>query len=196
MMTRFVRRALLAAGVPALAGCAGAPTSVDTGLGPVLAVDTLLMTDGQPLPCCTRDSAGGQITIVGGTLTLRRLAHFTDTANTPGGAISAACVHEVPSGSTVYPNGLIVRRDGSGFLVMPCDTGTYSLALTRRLAFAGGRTYTLAADVSSGSYGSKPDTLTLLDDRLGTSLATAIAWDTIGVTAGGHRLRFIAGSTR
>ena len=85
--------------------------------------------------------------------------------------------------------------DGSGYLLILCDTGTFSLALIRRLDFAGGRTGTSVVQLASGTYGSKPDTLRLHDDLSGAGLPTAITWDTVGVTAGGHRLRFIAGRT-
>jgi hypothetical protein len=171
----------------------GADTSAAGTPSLVLAVDSLWTTDGRQPPCCAKDSAGARVTILAGTLTLRRLAHFTDSVPTPGGWKSAACVHGVPNYSLVHRNGLVTLPDGSGYLLMRCDTGTFSLALTRRFDFAGDSTFTAVVELASGSYGSRRDTLRLWDDRVGASLATAISWDTIAVIAGGHALRFIAG---
>ncbi len=196
-MARTLARALAAlAAVLAATACAESPTGDEADSNaPMLAVDSLRTEDGQSLPCCATDTADAHATTVAGVLTLRHLASYSDTVYTPAGPMSGACVHGIPNGATEYRNGLVVLPDGSGYLLIPCDTGTFSLTLTRRRDFAGGRTDSVLVRLASGSFGAKPGTLRLHDHQHGANLPTAISWDTIAVVAGGHALRFLAGPT-
>lgn len=177
---------LLAASAVALAVAAcESPTAVTADLGPVVALDSLRAVDAASLPCCAADSAGGRVTLVAGTLTFRRYAHYTDTAETPGGPTSAACVTEVPSGSLIHENGLVTVGDSVAYLVIPCHVGTYSLALTERLELPNGLSRSADVIVSSGTYAWKRDTLSLVD-AAGGPLAATMSRDTVLVAGPAH----------
>jgi hypothetical protein len=171
-------------------GCES-PTSVTADLGPIVALDSLRTVDAVPVPCCAVDSAGARVTVVAGTLTFRRYVHFTDTAYTPGGPVSAACVTEVPNGATIYGNGLVTVGDSIAYLVIPCHVGTYTLALSLRLEFTAGSSRTAEVTVSSGTYSWKRDTLSLVDG-IGEPVPASMLVDTVIVVARGRRYRFQA----
>ena len=171
------------------------PTGVTTDAGPVVALASLLAADGAALPCCAVDSAGARVSIVAGTLTFRKNAHYTDTVYTPGGPASAACVTEVPSGAFIHDNGLVTVGDSVAYLVIPCHMGTYVLALTEGLDVAGGSSRTADVTVSSGTYEWRRDALSLVTGA-GASLAATMVRDTIVVVARGHTYRLLAIASR
>lgn len=210
-VTKFVPLGVMAvAGILVLAACDAltAPSGSEAALaappasevGPAVARDSLMAADQQPVPCCSVDSSGGTVTVVGGTLTFHRLATYTDTVATPGGLMSAACVTEVPNGAWVHANnGLVTLGDSVGYLTIPCSTGTYALVLSRRVDRPGGPSDTLDDTLSVGSYditNQIPDQLTLVDGPAGADLTTALSWDTVTVAAHGHQYRFVATWTR
>lgn len=171
------------------------PTGVTTDVGPVVALASLRAADGAALPCCAVDSAGARVSIVSGTLSFRKDAHYTDTAYTPGGAMSAACVTGVPNGAFIHENGLVTVGDTVAYLVIPCHAGTYVFTLTESLDFADGSSPTADVTVSSGTYEWKRDTLSLVTGA-GAALAATMVGDMIVVTARGHTYRLLAVSTR
>ena len=177
-------------------GACESPTSTSSSsdVGAVVALDSLRIVDSQGVPCCAVDSAGGRVTILGGTLTFRRYAHFTDTAITPAPwPISAACVTGVPNGATIHQNWLVTVGDSVAFLMIPCHVGTYALALTERLDFANGSSRTANVTVSAGTYSWTVDTDTLsLVDEAGDSLPVSIVVDTVIVALPGHTYRLQA----
>jgi len=187
---------LLAACAAALAvGACESPTSVTADLGAVVALDSLRVADAVGLPCCAVDSAGARVTIVAGTLTFRSYPHYTDTAFTPAGPRSAACVTAVPNGATIHANGLVTVGDSVAYLVIPCHVGTYALVLTQRLDLAGWPPRTVDVTVSSGAYAWKRDTLSLVDGA-GEALAARMSADTIIVAARGHTYKLQAVASR
>lgn len=190
-MRRSLAYPLIASAAALAVGACESPTSVTADPGPVVALDSLRAADAATLPCCAVDSAGARVTIVAGALTFRRYPHYTDTAYTPAGPMSAACVTEVPNGATIHANGLVTVGDSVAYLVIPCHVGTYTLALTQRLAFAGGSSRTAEVIVSSGTYAWKRDTLSLVDGA-GQALAATMSVDTIIVAAPGHSYKFQA----
>jgi hypothetical protein len=173
------------------AGGCETPTSATADIGPVVALDSLRAADGAALPCCAADSAGARVSIVAGTLTFRSFAHYTDTANTPAGPRSAACVTEVANGAFIHENGLVTVGDSVAYLVIPCHVGTYALALTQRLDYLGGVSRTATVTVSSGTYQWKRDTLSLITGA-GVVVAATMVRDTIIVVAPGHTYRLLA----
>jgi len=172
-------------------GACDSPTAITADVGSVVALDSLRTADAAALPCCTVDTAGGRVTIVGGTLTFRNNAHYTDTAFTPGGAMSAACVTEVPNGAFIHANGLVTVGDSVAYLVIPCHVGTYTFALSQRLDLNGGSSRTVTVTVSSGAYAWKRDTLSLAGGAVG-ALAVTLSVDTVVVVAAGHTYKFQA----
>jgi hypothetical protein len=140
------------------------------------------------------DSAGARVSIVAGTLTFRKNAHYTDTAFTPGGAMDAACVTGVGNGAMIHANGLVTIGDSVSYLVIPCHVGTYSLALTRRLDFHDGSSRMVDITVSSGTYAWRRDALSLVSGS-GGALAATMSVDTIIVAAPGHTYKFQAVAT-
>lgn len=196
-------RVIAVVAVLAVAGCDTTPTSPTSlalpEVGPAIAHDSVVAVDLQPLPCCSVDSAGGTVTVVGGTLTFHRLASYTDTVATPGGLMSAACVTEVPNGASVYPNGLVTVGDSIGYLTIPCSKGTYAFVVSRRVDLPGIPSDTLDDTVSVGAYqitNRIPDQLTLVDLPSGVHLTTTLSWDTVTVATRGHRYRLVAMSRR
>jgi len=192
---RRLHAALLAASAAVLVvnGCES-PTSVtmDTAeLGPVVALDSLRLVDGAPPPCCNVDSAGARVTVIAGTLTFWKYLHFTDTVFTPAGAMSAACVTEIPNFALVHINGLVTVGDSVGYLIIPCHVGGYTLALTRRRDFASGFSETADDTVSSGTYSWKRDTLALVDGA-GRAVTATMVWDTVVVAVLGHTYKLQA----
>lgn len=184
--------------VLAVAGCDAAPTSpalLAPEAGPMIAQASLVAVDSQPLPCCSVDSAGGTVTVVGGTLTFHRLASYSDTVATPGGLMSAACVTQVPNGAAVHPNGLVTVGDSVGYLTVPCSKGTYALVVSRRSDLQDTSSDALDDTVSAGTYqitNGIPDQLTLVDLPSDVRLTTALSWDTVTVATRGHRYRLVA----
>ena len=198
--SRSLPRAFIAcaAGV-LLAGCDPAPTAPSLEQGPAIAHSSLTAVDASQLPCCGVDSAGVRATLVGGTLTFYRLAHYTDTVFTPAGPRSGACVISVPNGAAINITGVVTLPDGARYLVLPCDAGTYTLALAQRLDFVGGSSRTDTTVVTSGAFrisNWSPDTLSLVDSPTGASLVTALAADTITVAVAGHRYSFTTAVVR
>ncbi|MCG6986560.1 MAG: hypothetical protein LJF06_00020 [Gemmatimonadetes bacterium] len=161
----------------------------------MIAQDSLVAVDSQPLPCCSADSAGGTVTVIGGTLTFHRLASYTDTVATPGGLMSAACVTQEPNGAAVHPNGLVTVGDSVGYLTVPCSKGTYALVVSRRSDLQDTSSDALDDTVSAGTYqitNGIPDQLTLVDLPSDVRLTTALSWDTVTVATRGHRYRLVA----
>jgi len=78
-----------------------------------------------------------------------------------------------------------------GYLVIPCHVGTYSLAVTVRLAFADGGSKTRDVIVSSGTYAWRQDTLSLVDATIRLVAAT-MSWDTVIVAAPSHTYKLQA----
>jgi hypothetical protein len=195
-------RVVVAMAVLSVAGCDTMPTSpalLAPEVGPMIARDSLVAVDSQPLPCCSVDSAGRTVTVVGGTLTFHRLASYTDTVATPGGLMSAACVTQVPNGAAVHPNGLVTVGDSIGYLTVPCSKGTYALVVSRRADLQDISSDALDDTVSAGTYqitNGIPDRLTLVDLPSGVHLTTTLSWDTVTVATRGHRYRLVAALMR
>lgn len=189
-----------AAALLALTGCNASPTDATLPeAGPMIARDSLVLVDASPLPCCSVDSAGGTVTVVGGALTFHRLANYTDTVYTPGGPMSGACVTETPNGAVTHLNGLVTVGDSIGYLTVPCSTGTYTLVVSRRVDLPGSPSDTFDDTLSVGTFqiaNQIPDHLTLLDLPDGVPLTTALSWDTVMVAERGHQYRLVAVSIR
>ncbi|HTU02922.1 MAG TPA: hypothetical protein VMG58_13930 [Candidatus Sulfotelmatobacter sp.] len=183
---------LTSAAALAAMGCES-PTSVGDPpeLGAVVALDSLRLVDAVAPPCCTVDSAGARVSIVAGTLTFRKYLHYTDTAFTPGGEMSAACVTEIPDGGAVYANGLVTFGDGAANLMIPCHVGGYTLAVTQRLDYPAGPPETADVTVSSGTYSWTWGALSLVDGA-GAVVPAAMAWDTVVVTTAGRTYKLQA----
>lgn len=167
--------------------------------GPVIARDSLVLLDSSPLPCCSVDSAGGTVAVVGGALTFHRLANYTDTVYTPGGPMSGACVTQTPNGSVSHLNGLVTVGDSIGYLTVPCSTGTYTLVVSRRVNLPGSPSDTFDDTLSVGTFqitNRIPDVLTLMDLPDGVPLTNALSWDTVMVAERGHQYRLVAVSIR
>lgn len=163
------------------AGCAvtspGDPPDVTAG--PAIASYRLTAEDDSALPCCG---------VVGGRLRFYGPGSYTDTAYTPGGVMSRACVHEVPNGSNVNMFTYVVTLpDSTRYLLLPCDRGTYLLTLIQ----SNGDT----VPVSSGTFTAKPDTIDLADAAHPGSFTASVTVPTILVTAATHRYRFAPDSS-
>ena len=165
--------------------------SVSADLGSVVALDSLRTVDAATVPCCTVDSAGARTTILAGTLTFQRYAHYTDTVITPAGPMSGACVTEVPNGAHQHSNGLVTVGDTVAYLMIPCHVGGYTLVLTQRVDFAGDVSRTLDVTVSSGTYSWTRDALVLVD-ATGHAVPATMAVDTIIIVASGHSYKLQA----
>ena len=178
---------LLAASAAALAaGACESPTGVTSSVGRIVALDSLRTADGAGLPCCAVDTAGVKASIVGGTLTFRKRATYTDTAFTPGGPMDSACVTGVPSGSSIDPSrGLVTLPDGTVEIVIGCHVGTYSLALAQRLDLGNGSADTTDIVISSGTYAWRWDTLSLAVTS-GRPVAATMSADTVIARVAGH----------
>ncbi|HEV8510785.1 MAG TPA: hypothetical protein VGQ48_10095 [Gemmatimonadales bacterium] len=178
-----------------VAGCSAvSPTDPAEGVGSVVAHLTLTAQDRNALPCCVTDSANVQITIIDGALTFRGPADYRDTVFTPGGPMSRACVHEVPNGASVNTfTHLVTRSDGTSYLQLPCDRGTYTLVVVRRLDHASGSSATDSVTVSSGTFTAKPDTVNLADSANTSAFTASVTGATILVTAPAHQYRFDPG---
>ena len=161
----------------ALAGCSSS-TAPSQPLGRLIARDSLVATDGHPLPY-------GAIT--SGRLAFYASPTFTDTAATPGGLVSAACVTALPSGAQVGGNNLVTLPDGSSYLLIPCSTGTYAISLGEA---SGDLT------ISSGNFAFKPDSITLDDNATGSGFRTTVSGATVTVTGRGHSYEFVAVPSR
>jgi hypothetical protein len=190
-------RALLTATLFALVACADPPTAAHVNdppgpPGPRISLDSLTARDGSSLPCCayTDPTSGARITIAAGTMTFYGPAQYTDTAYTPGGPMSAACVNEVANGAHIGIQGLVTDPDGTSYLLIGCSRGTYSVTLTRRLDYANGESATDSVTVSSGTYTWQRNALTLADPTVGVTATMAGA--IITVTLPGHQYRFQA----
>lgn len=160
--------------------------------GPQISVDSLTARDGSSLPCCayTDPTSGARITMIAGTMTFYGPAEYTDTAYTPGGPMSAACVNEVANGAHIGIQGLVTDPDGTSYLLIGCSRGTYRVTLTRRLDYTNGDSATDSVTVSSGTYTWQRNALTLADPAVGVTAAMAGA--IITVTLPDHEYRFQA----
>ncbi len=181
-----------------LAGACESPTSVASDLasvtvdlGSVVALDSLRTVDAATVPCCTVDSAGARVSILSGTLTFQRYAHYSDTVFTPAGPMSGACVTEIPNGAVLHLNGLVPVGDTVAYLMIPCRVGGYTLVLTQRVDFPGDSARTLDVTVSSGTYSWTRDAL-LLMDASGHAVPATMAADTIVILASGHTYKLQA----
>ena len=174
------------------AGCSlTSPSDPKEGVGPVIARYTLTAEDGNPPPCCSIDSAGVHITVVGGALTFHGPAGYRDTVFTPAGPMSGACVHGVPNGALVDSRTYTVTRtDGTRYLQLPCDRGAYELIVIRRLDHEGDSSTTDSIVVSSGTFSARPDTIDLADSRNPSSFAASVTAPTVLVTGPTHQYRF------
>jgi len=176
---------LLAASAAALvAGACESPTSAGSTVGGVVALGALRTADGAGLPCCTVDTAGARATLVGGALTFRARATWTDTVNTPVGPADSACMNAVPGVLNATTN-VATFPDGSTHIWIPCHVGTYSLTLTQQLDLANGRTETTDIVVSAGSYHWKLDTLSLAVTA-GLPATATMSADTFVAVVAGH----------
>ncbi len=190
-------RAFLTATLFALAACADPPTVGHVNdppgpPGPRISLDSLTARDGSSLPCCayTDPTSGARITIVAGTMTFYGPAQYTDTAYTPGGPMSAACVNEVANGARIGIQGLVTDPDGTSYLLIGCSRGTYRVTLTQRLDYANGDSATDSVTVSSGTYTWQRNALTLADPTVGVTATMAGA--IITVMLPDHQYRFLA----
>jgi hypothetical protein len=174
-----------------LAACAESPTAPAPGR--LIALSSLTSVNGQPLPCCTADSAGAQVTIVAGALSFYRLAQYTDTVPTPAGKMSRACVQDVPDGASVDARtGLVTLPDGTTYLLLPCSVGDYTVTLRERIARGGAEDTTrVTVLISSGTYAWKRDGLSLTPDA-GTRFTAIMSGATIVLLAGNRQYQFLA----
>ena len=164
--------------------CTGnSPTDPSQAVGYLIALDSLRALDGQELPTAT---------FAGGTLTFYAAASYTDTVYTPAGPKSGACVQGVPNGAFIHRNGLVTLPDSSSYLLLPCSHGTFAIVLTRRVATSDGSFGTEQDTLSQGSFSWKMDTVTLVDARDPSRVATSLASDTVTVTEPDHRYVFEA----
>jgi hypothetical protein len=166
------------------------PTDPPQAVGHLVAVDSLTAVDGQALPYVDT-SSDARSTVVAGMLRFYGPASYTDTVFTPGGAMSRACVQEVPNGASVGINGLVTRSDSSTYLLLPCSVGTYVIVLTRAFA-AGGSARTEEDTLSQGSFSWTVDTLTLNDAQQPSRFKTSLAGAMVDVMAPDHAYVFEA----
>jgi hypothetical protein len=178
-------------GMLGVAACSESPTA-PVSFGPLIALDSLTVADGQVLPCCAVDSAGARVTIIGGTLSFYRAATFSDTVFTPGGPMSGACVQEVANGAHLTQNGLVTLPGGDAYLLLPCSVGNYRLTVTQRVVRADGSQQTIELALSTGSYAWQRDSLTLFDAHAPRPFSASMSGPTITVTAGDHRYQLVA----
>jgi len=185
-MNRPLACLLAASAAALLAGACESPTAATSSVGAVVSLDSLRTADGAGLPCCTVDTAGVTASIVGGTLTFRKRATYTDTAFTPGGPMDSACVTGVPSGSSVDPGrSLVTLPDGTVEMVIGCHVGTYSLALGQRLDLGNGAADTTDIVISSGTYAWNWGTLALTATA-GAPVTATMSADTVIARVAGH----------
>ena len=166
-----------------------------SGLGPLIARQSLIAADGKQLPCCTTTSSDGSVTLVGGALSLYTYATYLDTVATPAGLRSGACVQEVPNGAHVALNGLVTLPDGSAYLLIPCSAGIYRFTLTRQLAHPDGSSDTTDILLTSGSFTWQRDRLTLVDSEGGT-ITASLSGATVAVAAASHHYELVATAIR
>ncbi|HVO35635.1 MAG TPA: hypothetical protein VMT21_08735 [Gemmatimonadales bacterium] len=189
------RLAALPAFLPliALFACEHAPpTEVVPTHGAMLDSAYLSLVDGAAPPCCTVDSAGARVTTLGGALTFYRSLNYTDSVFVPAGwMVPAACVREVPSGTTIVGyTGLLVFQDGSVHMLFPCGLGVYVLTLTQKYSYPDGTARTSSQVVSTGTFSQDVDTLALTDYATPALLFTTTSDSTITVTSPWHQYRF------
>jgi hypothetical protein len=177
-----------------LADCAE-PTAPTAALGRLIARETLMVADGNQVPCCTMTSSDSSVTIVGGALSLHAAAHYADTVATPAGLMSGACVQEVPNGAYVSLNGLVTLPGGSTYLLLPCSVGTYRLTLTRQVDYQDGSSQANDMLLTSGAFNWRRDALTLVDAE-GGPVTASLSGATVTVTVPGHRYQFVTTAIR
>ena len=183
---------LASAMVLGLAACAEPTTpSAPLELGRLIARGSLTVVDGNQIPCCTVTASGARVTILGGTLSLYRLAHYSDTVSTPAGLMSGACVQEVPTGSVIGLGGLVSLPDGSTYLLLPCSVGTYQVTLTEQAVYPDGSSRTSDILLMSGSFSWQRDRLTLLDFNV-RHVRAVLAGASVAVLVPGHHYQFVA----
>ena len=196
--TKLLLSAMLGAAW-AWAGCSvgslidGSLTDRAEGVGPVVARYALTAEDGNALPCCAVDSSAVRITVVGGALTFHGPADYHDTVYTPGGPMSAACVHGVPSGANVNSfTHIVTLPDGTSYLQLPCDRGSYTLVVMRRLENTDGSSTTDSVAISSGTFTASPDHVHLVDSGNARGFTTTVSGATLVVASSAHQYRFEA----
>jgi len=183
--TVFVLTALLGSGCSVTS-----PTDAPEEVGPVIARYKLTALDDKTLPCCTIDSAGAQISIVGGALTFHGPANYTDTAYTPGGQMSRACVHGIPNGSRLNTfDYTVTLPDSTTYLLIPCDRGTYTMLVVRQVQ-SGSSSTTDTITMSFGNFAAGRDMVKLVDSRNPFELQVYVAAPTLVVANPKHRHRF------
>jgi hypothetical protein len=188
-MSRTVHRILVLATLVGGSGCSGALTDPEN-VGPVIARYGMTALDGNALPCCAVDSAGVQITIVGGALTFHGPTNYSDTVYTPAGAASRACVHGIPDGALVTLDYTVRLADGTTYLLLPCDRGTYAILVVRQRASAGSSSTTDTVTISFGNFAASRDHVELVDSRNPFAFHASVTAPTIFVKAPGHQYRF------
>jgi len=178
------------------AGCSGvSPTDPAEGTGPVVARYALTAQDAAAPPCCVVDSGNVQVTVIGGALTFRGPAGYADTVFTPAGPASRACVHGVPNGANVNTlTHIVTLTDGTSYLQLPCDRGTYTLVVMRQLHHPDGSSATDSVTVSSGTFTAEPDIVDLADSHSTGSFTSSVTGATIVVTGPAHQYRFDPGN--
>lgn len=187
---RCARIGLVSTMVLGLVSCADstAPSAAPES-GRLIASGALTGVDGNPLPCCTVTTSGVRVTVLGGTLELHALAHYTDTVSTPAGLMSGACVQAIPSGAVMSLTGLVTLPDGSSYLALPCSVGSYRMTLTRQTIFADGSSQVTDTLLASGSFTWQRDQLTLVDVKIPGVTAT-LSGANVALAAPGHQYQF------
>lgn len=176
------------------AGCSvNDSTDPQQDVGPVIASYALTAVDSNALPCCAVDSAGVQVTIVGGALTFHGPTNYRDTVNTPGGPMSAACVHGVPNGANVNTfTYTVTLPDSTKYLQLPCDRGAYTLLVVRQLV-TGSSATTDSVTASFGAFTAGPNAVELIDSKRPFAFHASVTVPTIFVNAPAHQYRFDPG---
>jgi hypothetical protein len=175
-----------------LAVASGDTVTMSGGPGVAIARDSLTTVDGNVLPCCTTDSAGVHVQVIGATLTFYEATTYAAMGPTPGGIMPVACVQGVPNGSFVARNNLLTLPDGVSYLLMPCTAGYLGVTLTEQVVAGDGSSTQRQVTLLSARYGWQRDLLSLTEVG-GTSGATAsMSADTIAIVTSGHRYSFVA----
>jgi hypothetical protein len=170
----------------------GDTVTMSGGPASVIARDSLTTVDGNLLPCCSTDSAGVHVQVIGATLTFYEGTTYADMAPTPGGIMPAACVQGVSNGSFVGRNNLLTLPDGVSYLLMPCTAGYLGVTLTEQVVAGDGSSTQRQVTLLSARYGWQRDLLSLTEVG-GVGGATAsMSADTIAIVTSDHRYSFVA----
>lgn len=137
------------------------------------------------LPCCTTmDSSGSTTTLVAGSLVLDQAAS-QDSVATPAGWMPKACVHHVPNGAHVDTSGLVTLPDGSTYQLSKCQTGAFSMSVTREFRDGEGSVQQRAT-TSTGQYDWDGTTLVLVNATGDELMAGGLASDGAFHLSGGN----------